>query len=262
LIRSERHVTSLEGLVAIVTGGGRGIGRSIATELAAAGCRLAFCSRTKSAAEFANELVQEGYDALGVQADVSQVEEFRRFVDEVAERYGRIDILVNNAAVNHSGAAVSMEPERFDEIFSVNVRGLFFAVQAVLPAMIERRFGKIVNVGSFVARSPVPLFTAYSASKAAVLSLTRGLALELAEHDVNVNAVCPATIWSDIWETSTAELTAVTGKSSRDFFAETIEKQPFRRAQTGEQVAAAVIFLCGEAARDITGEALFVSGGL
>jgi NAD(P)-dependent dehydrogenase (short-subunit alcohol dehydrogenase family) len=255
-------VSSLDGLVAIVTGGGRGIGRSIASALSAAGCRLAVCSPTGSAETFARELAAGGRDTLGARADVADVAGFRRFVDGVVERFGRVDILVNNAAVNHSGSVASMTPEAFDDMFAVNVRGLFFAVQAVLPTMTAQRSGKIVNVGSFVARSPVPFFTAYAASKAAVVSLTRGLALELAEHDINVNAVCPGNVWTDIWRSSTTALTEATGRNAEDFFAETIRKQPFNRPQTGEQVGAAVAFLCGEAACDITGEALYLSGGL
>ena len=155
-----------------------------------------------------------------------------------------------------------MTVESFDHIFATNVRGTFFAAQAVAPAMIAQRSGAIVNVASFVARSPVPLFTAYSASKAAVVSLTRGLALELAEHNINVNAVCPGNVRTDIWESSTAELTRTTGVTAQEVFDQTIEKQPFRRPQTGAEVGATVVFLCSEAARNITGEAIYVSGGM
>jgi NAD(P)-dependent dehydrogenase (short-subunit alcohol dehydrogenase family) len=255
-------VTDLAGKVAIVTGGGRGIGRSIAQELGSAGCRLALCSRAGSCVEHAEELSREGIEAVGASVDVSDIEAFRRFAAEVAEREGTIDILVNNAGINHSGSVASMEADAFDEVFAVNVRGLFYAIQAVLPFMVEQRSGKIVNIASVVARSPVPLYTAYSSSKAAVLSLTRGLSLELAAHNINVNAVCPANIWSDIWDSSTRELTAITGKSSQEFFDETIARQPFGRPQTGDEIGAAVVFLCSEAARDITGEAIFVTGGL
>jgi NAD(P)-dependent dehydrogenase (short-subunit alcohol dehydrogenase family) len=255
-------MTDLDGRIAIVTGAGRGIGCAIADELAASGCRLALCSRTDSSVTYAKELTARGFEASGEAVDVADIGSFRGFVDEVLTRENRIDILVNNAAVNHSGAIAGMKPELFDEVFDVNVRGLFFAIQAVLPSMIEQRAGKIVNIASVVARSPVPLYAAYSASKAAVLSLTRGLALELAEHNINVNAVCPANIWTNIWETSTRELTALTGKTSQKFFEETIARQPFRRPQTSDEIGAAVAFLCGEAARDITGEALFVTGGL
>jgi NAD(P)-dependent dehydrogenase (short-subunit alcohol dehydrogenase family) len=255
-------VSDLDGKVAIVTGAGRGIGRSIASELADAGCRLALCSRSDSSVTYAGELAATGVHAFGATVDVADVDAFKGFVREVQEREGTVDILVNNAGINHSGAVASMATDAFDEVFAVNVRGLFYAIQAVLPIMSDQRSGKIVNIASVVARSPVPLYTAYSASKAAVLSLTRGLALELATHNVNVNAVCPANIWSDIWDSSTRELTALTGKSSQQFFDETIERQPFGRPQTGDEIGAAVVFLCSEAARDITGEAIFVTGGL
>ncbi len=256
------RVSELDGHVAIVTGGGRGIGRSIATYLGEAGCRLALCSRGSSAIRAAEELAEQGVEAFGRTADISRPEESRALVAEVLARYGRLHILVNNAAINHSGTVASMSQEHFDEIFATNVRGLFFAVQAVLDEMAGRHSGRIVNVASFVARSPTPLYTAYAASKAAVLSLTRGMALELAEHDINVNAVCPGNVWSDIWETSTAELSAITGKSARDFFTETIARQPLPRPQTGEDIGAAVVYLCSESSRNITGEAIYISGGL
>lgn len=255
-------MTDLGGKVAVVTGAGRGIGRAIASELGSAGCRLALCSRSESSITYAEELAADGISAVGARVDVSDIEAFRRFTSEVAEREKTIDILVNNAGINHSGAVATMGTDAFDEVFAVNVRGLFYAVQAVLPFMSEQRSGKIVNIASVVARSPAPLYTAYSSSKAAVLSLTRGLALELAEHNINVNAVCPANIWSDIWDSSTRELTAITGKSSQEFFDETIARQPFGRPQTGDEIGATVAFLCSDAARDITGEAIFVTGGL
>jgi NAD(P)-dependent dehydrogenase (short-subunit alcohol dehydrogenase family) len=255
-------VSILGGKVAIVTGGGRGIGRAIASELGSAGCRLALCSRSDSSVAYAEELTAGGCDAVGASVDVSDIHAFRRFVAEVIGREGSVDILVNNAGVNHSGAVATMDTEAFDQVFAVNVRGLFYAIQAVLPHMSAQQSGKIVNIASVVARSPVPLYTAYSASKAAVLSLTRGLALELATHNINVNAVCPANIWSDIWDSSTRALTALTGKTSQEFFEETVARQPFGRPQTGDEIGAAVVFLCSEAARDITGEAIFVTGGL
>jgi NAD(P)-dependent dehydrogenase (short-subunit alcohol dehydrogenase family) len=252
----------LAGEVAIVTGAGRGIGRAIAWSLAAAGARLALCSRTETAAAAAAELETAGHEAFGRPADVSDPPVFARFAAEAAERYGRVDILVNNAAVNHSGAVVDMPLGLFDAIYATNVRGLFFAVQAVAPGMVARRHGRIVNIGSWVARTPVPLYTAYAASKAALVSLTRGLALELAAHDVTVNAVCPGNVWTDIWETSTAELLRLTGKTGREYFEETVATHPLGREQTGEDIGAAVVFLCSDRARNVTGEALYVAGGM
>jgi NAD(P)-dependent dehydrogenase (short-subunit alcohol dehydrogenase family) len=125
--------------VAIVTGASRGIGVAIADALAREGCSVVRCSRRGSAGE---------------RVDVSRPEELRALVERVLARFGRIDVLVNNAAVNHSGSVLDMAPERFDEVFATNVRGVFYAIQAVAPAMVERRAGRIVNVASWVARSP------------------------------------------------------------------------------------------------------------
>jgi meso-butanediol dehydrogenase / (S,S)-butanediol dehydrogenase / diacetyl reductase len=248
--------------VALVTGAGRGIGREIADSLAAAGYRLALCSRTGTAVDAASEITALGTEAFGARVDVSRPAEVRGFVDSTLNRFGRLDALVSNAGVNYSGSVLNMTQDRFDEIFATNVRGVFFGVQAVAPAMIAQRAGTIVNIASFVARTPVTLFTAYSASKAAVVALTRGLALELAEHDINVNAVCPGNVRTQIWESSTEDLRPATGLTAQQFFDQTIEKQPFRRPQTGAEIGAAVVFLCSAAARNITGEALYVSGGM
>jgi NAD(P)-dependent dehydrogenase (short-subunit alcohol dehydrogenase family) len=255
-------MSELRERVAIVTGAGRGIGRAIADSLGASGCRLALCSRTDGAEVAARELAREGVEAFGCRIDVSRPDELRSLVSEVLSRYGQVDILVNNAGVNHSGSVATMQREKFDVIFATNVAGVFFATQAVVPAMSAQRSGRIVNIASFVGRRPMPLYTAYAASKAAVLSLTQGMALELAEHDINVNAVCPGNVWSDIWESSTVELSALRDKSAREFFSESIAGQPLPRPLSGQEVAAAVVYLCSDATRNMTGEALYLSGGL
>ena len=201
-------------------------------------------------------------EAFGQVVDVSRPEEIRAFVEEVVKRFGGIDILVNNAAVNHSGTVATMTQDLYDEIFQTNVRGVFFSVQAAVPYLRVRQAGRIINIASFVARSPVPFFTAYSASKAAVISLTKGMALELAEHEINVNAVCPGNVWSDIWERSMTELSLATGKTAQELFTETIAHQPLQRPQTGEEIGAAVVYLCSDQAKNVTGEALYICGGL
>ena len=160
--------------VAIVTGAGSGIGRDLATALAEQGCRLALCARGNSAAETAAQLQDAGFETFAEALDVSAPEQFQAFVNKTLERYGRLDVLVNNAGINHSAPALTMSVEHFDEVFATNVRGLFFASQASAAAMIDSGGGRIVNIASFVGRTPVPLFTAYSASKAAVLSLRAG----------------------------------------------------------------------------------------
>jgi NAD(P)-dependent dehydrogenase (short-subunit alcohol dehydrogenase family) len=248
-----------EAPVAIVTGAGRGIGAAIAGRLAEAGFRLLLCSRSDSAAAVAREI---GGDAVGVSADVAAPDALARVAEAALSRYGRIDALVNNAGVNHGAAIADMRPEQFDEMYAVNVRGAFLGVQAVLPAMIAQGSGRIVNVASFTGRTPVPGFTAYSATKAAVLSLTRGHALELAEHGITVNAVCPGNVWSDIWASATAGLTAGGDVTAERLFDQAVAATPLGRPQTGADVADAAAFLCSDAARNITGEAIFVTGGM
>jgi len=257
-----RRLHEMSEKVAIVTGAGSGIGRDIAAALAEQGCRLALCARGDSAAETATQLREAGFDTFGEALDISSPAQFQAFVDKTLERYERLDVLINNAGRNHSGSVLTMPVEQFDEVFATNVRGVFFASQTSAAAMIASGGGRIVNIASFVGRTPVPLFTAYSASKAAVLSLTRGLALELAEHDITVNAVCPGNVWSDIWTSSTPAVTQITGKHPQELFRNAVEQQPIRRPQTGAEIAAAAVFLCSEQARNITGEAIFVSGGL
>jgi len=246
----------------VVTGAGRGIGASIAEALAREGFDLALSSRSDSAARCADELVSHGARAFGLAADASDPASFVELVEAARERYGRVDALVNNAGINHSGSVEEMAPEQFDEMYAVNVRGVFFGVQAVLPALREVGGGAIVNIASFVGRTPVPGFTAYSATKAAVLSLTRGHALELAEQGITVNAVCPGNVWSDIWSGATRGIRDETGKTAEQLFEDAIAATPLRRPQTGADIGAATAFLCSDAARNITGEAIYVTGGI
>jgi NAD(P)-dependent dehydrogenase (short-subunit alcohol dehydrogenase family) len=249
------------GRVAVVTGGGRGIGAGIAWALAGTGFRLVLCGRGDAAAATAAELARAGHEAHAVRADVADEQAVSRLLDATLERFGRLDALINNAGVNHAGGVLELEPARFDELFAVNVRGAYLCTRAAAPHLAGKG-GTIVNVGSWVARTPAPGFGVYSTTKAALVALTRATASELAELGITVNAVCPGNVWSDIWEAATPRLQSLTGKSARELYESAIEAQPVKRGQTPTEIGEVTAWLCGPAARSITGEALYVSGGI
>ena len=247
---------------ALVTGASRGIGRAIAEALATAGYAVGICARTEEIHEVAAELREAGAVAAAWPLDVTDTLGLRRFVDEAAERFGRIDVLVNNAAMNRAGCISEVFANEVDAMFAVNVRAPLVAMQAAAPHMAAAGGGRIVNIASWVARSPRPGFVAYSASKAALVALTRGAALEFADSGITVNAVCPGNVLTDIWESSIAGTSLEDGRDVEELYAESVAAQPIKRGVTAEEVAAAVLFLSSEAAASITGEAMAVAGGL
>ncbi len=250
------------GEVALVTGASRGIGRVIAQDMAAAGYAVGICARSASLAEVAAELRDGGADAEAWQLDVGDTVAMRRFVGAAAERFGRIDVLVNNAAINRAGFIQEADPSEVDVMLAVNVRAPLVAMQAVVPHMVASGGGRIVNIASWVARSPRPGFVAYSASKAALVALTRGAALEFADDGITVNAVCPGNVLTDIWATAITGTSLSDGRDVAAVYADSIAAQPIKRGVTPEEVAKAVLFLCTQGAASITGEAMAVASGL
>ncbi len=250
------------GDVALITGATRGIGYGIARALAEAGYAVGLCARSDDVETVAQELRERGSNAHGWRADMSDVADVRRFVDRAAERFGRIDVLVNNAGLNRASAVMDADPDEIDAMFETNVRGVLVAMQAAGRHMIAQGGGRIVNIASWVARSPAPGFVAYSASKAALVSLTRGAALELADSEITVNAVSPGNVWTEIWDESTAGTPLRSARTARELFDTTIAAQPIKRGVTPEEVARAVLFLCSRHAASITGENVVVASGL
>ena len=251
-----------DGRVALVTGASRGIGRAIAEALAAGGYAVGICARSGEIDAAAAELREVGAVAASWQLDVTDTLGLRRFVDEAAERFGRIDVLVNNAGINRAGYIREVFANEVDAMFAVNVRAPLMAMQAVVPHMAAVGGGRIVNIASWVARSPRPGFVAYSATKAALVALTQGAALEFADSAITVNAVCPGNVLTDIWETCIAGTSLEDGSDVEKLYAESVAAQPIKRGVTTGEVAEAVLFLCSDAAASITGEALAVASGL
>jgi NAD(P)-dependent dehydrogenase (short-subunit alcohol dehydrogenase family) len=240
--------------VAIVTGGSRGIGRAIAHALAMEGSTVALIARNmETGNEAAAQIEAGGGKAFFLQADVSDRDQVLRAVSEAVQRLGRVDILVNNAGI-HTQAPFDQET-RSDWLllFEVNVLGTVFPSQAVVPYMIKQGRGRIVHISSKAAVVGEPGHVAYSASKGAVLSMTRAMAVDLAPHNVTVNAVCPGPVFTDML------LAVVPDAAGRQALA---QKAPLGRLGQPEDIAAAVLYLASDEAGWCTGQAISVDGGL
>ncbi len=243
----------LEGRVALVTGASRGIGRAIAVELARAGAEVAvnYAASEEAAREVASQIEALGRKAYLVRFDVADPEAVLRGVREVEEALGRIDILVNNAGITRDGLLARMKEEDWERVLSVNLKGAFLVTRAVLPGMMKRRYGRIINVSSVVAFSGNPGQTNYAASKAGLVGFSRSLALEVARRGITVNVVAPGFIETD--------MTAALPEKAREAL---LSRVPMGRAGTPEEVAHAVVFLASDRASYITGTVLHVNGGL
>ena len=244
---------SLEGRVALVTGASRGIGKGIAVGLAGAGANLALVARSESTLIEAQEEIQ----ALGVQAeifpcDLSQTEGISDLVTTVSESYGRIDILVNNAGTTHRDSAVDFPEERWDDVVKMNLKSVWLLSQQVGRSMIQRGSGKIINIASLLSFSGGIRTLAYAASKGGVAQLTKALANEWASKGVNVNAIAPGYIKTDM-------TSAILNDPVR--VAEFMDRIPAGKFGTPDDMAGAAVFLASEAASYIHGHILTVDGG-
>lgn len=241
----------LEGKVAIVTGASAGLGVAIAEALAEAGADVAICARRPAGLQDTQELVKAaGRRALCVQADIGEPADCRRLVDETVAHFGRVDVLVNNAAIGRAIAATKETAESFDEVYRINVRGSFLMAQAAAAAMLDG--GSIVNISSIMAWwSPGMPQASYMASKGALISMTRDLAQQWGTRkNIRVNAIAPGFI-----------RTEMTGHFFEQLMAEQGPRIPLGRAGLPAEIGAAAVFLASDASSYITGETLVVDGG-
>jgi 3-hydroxybutyrate dehydrogenase len=242
---------------ALVTGGGRGIGREIAFVLAQAGATVTVLGRNRATLDAA---VAAGAAHFVAVADVADQAAINAVITEVAARQP-IDILVANAGIAESAPFAKSDAALFKRMMDVNFMGVVHAVQAVLPSMRERRHGRIVAVASTAGLKGYAYVSAYSAAKHAVVGLVRSLALELAITGVTVNAVCPGFTDTDLVAGSIDTIMKKTGRSHEQAVAELAKHNPQGRLITPAEVADAVLWLCGEGAGAITGQAIAIAGG-
>lgn len=243
----------LKGKTAIVTGGSRGIGKAIALKLASEGANVVvnYTRSADKALEVVEEVKALGVEALAVQADVSKSEDVKNLLDETSKAFDSIDILVNNAGITKDNLLIRMKDEEWDDVLNINLKGSFLTTKLIGKKMMRQKAGKIVNVTSVVGIMGNPGQANYSASKAGVIGLTKSSAKEFASRGININAVAPGFI-----ET---EMTAVLGEEVLDNYKKTI---PLGKLGEAEDVANAVLFLCSEESKYITGQVLVVDGGI
>ena len=254
----------LKDTVAIITGAARGIGRGIAQSLAREGAHVVIADLPplQEEMERTGALVEgEGAQALLVHCDVRESSQVSALAQAALDRFGRIDVLVNNAGVISVAPVASMSEEEWDRVLAVNLKGTFLCSKAVVPHMVERRAGRIVNISSVAGKRGQPGLAHYCASKFAVIGLTQTLALELASSNVTVNAVCPGEVDSAMWrEQLLPALAAARGGTPEEAWERfTRERVPLGRPQTAEDIGQAVVFLCR--ADNITGATINVNGG-
>ncbi|HEX6284781.1 MAG TPA: SDR family NAD(P)-dependent oxidoreductase [Pyrinomonadaceae bacterium] len=238
--------------VALITGGGRGIGRAIALTFAQHGARVAVAARTREQVES----VAQETGGIALTCDVSNP-------DQVAKMFADIkpDILVNNAGIAESATLVNTTDELWHRHLSINLSGTFYCTRAALPAMLEKRWGRIINIASIAAKTGAPYIGAYAASKHGVLGLTRAIALEVAASGITVNAICPGYVDTDMVSRGVEQITAKTGRSQEEALEILKRMSPQNRLVTAEEVAAMALLLASEDGRGINGQGINIDGG-
>jgi acetoacetyl-CoA reductase len=245
--------TILKDRVALVTGAVGGIGRSISLHLAAEGAILALSylvERDEDAEEYLKELTRQGFRASLYKADVSRYDEAVSLVERVTKDFGRIDVLINNAGITIDKTMKNMSPDQWDKVIGVDLSSVFYCSRAVIGQMLERGYGRIINISSVVGQKGNFGQTNYAAAKAGIIGFTKALALETAKKGITVNAIAPGFV-----------KTAMTDKIPKDVIDKIVDSIPVGRMAEPSEIARAIVFLADEKSSYITGQVMGINGG-
>jgi 3-hydroxybutyrate dehydrogenase len=254
----------LQDRIALITGGGRGIGRAIALAFAQEGAQVAVAARTLEQVERVAREVAElnSTNPLALVCDVSDVGSVERLFERVREGFGRgPDIMVNNAGIAESAPITRTDDELWHRILAINLSGTFYCTRAALPQMLEHGWGRIINIASIAGKTGAPYIAAYSASKHGVLGLTRSVALEVAAKGITVNAICPGYVDTEMTTRGIENITKKTRLSAAEAMNSIKKMSPQNRIIEPEEVAALALLLASEEGRGINGQAINVDGG-
>jgi NAD(P)-dependent dehydrogenase (short-subunit alcohol dehydrogenase family) len=250
----EENEMKLDGQVAIVTGGGQGIGRAIAFALAEQGASVVIADINIEVANTASDEIKgAGYKAVAIKADISKSEEVNQLVNKTLDMFHRIDILVNNAGLSEPTPVIELTEKRWDRVIDINLKGPFICSQAVGKYMIEQKHGKIINIASVVSQLAHPTQAAYCASKAGLVLLTKVMAAEWGKYNINVNAISPGAVETPRMQKFREE--------NPSFLEGRVEATPIGRFIKPEEIANAVLFLASSYSDAITGANIVVDGG-
>jgi len=249
----------LDGKVTLVTGATSGIGRATAILFADEGCKVVVVGRRRDKGEeLVNSIGKRGGDAYYVQADVSKATDCERMVRTAVEKYGRLDIVFNNAGIIHVARVTDTSEADWDRVIDVNLKGVFLVSKYAIPEMLKAGGGSIVNTGSIYGNLGAGSYTAYCASKGGVLNLTRALAMEYADKNIRINCVSPGSVMTEMLE---QEIRIWGGNNPEEQKEKFAQMQPNRRIASPEEVAKVVLFLASDDASFMTGANVDVDGG-
>jgi ketoreductase len=252
----------LAGKIALVTGGGTGIGKAIAASLARRGARVAIASRNQAHLNAAaKELATQGVSVSGLAMDVRSKEDIQRAMSNVAGDWGGIHILVNNAGISALSKIDDPDDSRWYDIVDTNLNGMYLITKEALRHMPDHKGGRIINISSVLGKFGVPGYTAYCTTKHGMIGFTRALALEVVGRGITVNAICPGWVETDMAAQGIRETAALQGITPEQFKAQAVAAVPVQRFLEADEVAELVCYVASELARGMTGQAINICGG-